>query len=109
MAAEPIEHRRHLRRGALGLLAALRHLPAADPAGELAFEIPFRAAEIVKPDIGRRNEVQIGQRIDQRETDATVELGPAGELIWDVVADHKAVPPFLDDEDRADDALVLAQ
>ncbi len=27
----------------------------------------------------------------------------------DVVADHKAAAPFLDDEDRADDAFVLAQ
>ena len=53
--------------------------------------------------------MQIGQRIDQRLADAPVEVGPAGEFGRNVVADHKTVPPLLDDEHGADNALVLAQ
>src|SRR5580692_5585456 len=53
--------------------------------------------------------MQIRERIDQGKANAAIQLGPAGEFSGDVVADHKAVPALLDDEDGADDALVLAQ
>src|SRR6266702_2112520 len=109
MLAKPVEHRRHRGGGALGLLAALGCLPAPDPAGKLALEIPRRAAEAVEPDLTRRDEMEVGQRVDQGLPDAPVERGPAREFGRDVVADHKPAAPLLDDEDRANDAFVLAQ
>ena len=62
----------------------------------------------MEANIGRRHAVQIGERIDQRQADMPVEFGPGGEFGRDIVADHKAVAPLLDDEDGADDAFVLA-
>ena len=53
--------------------------------------------------------MQIGERVDERKADATVEFGTPGEFGRDVVADHKPAAPLLDDEHRADDAFVLAQ
>jgi len=53
--------------------------------------------------------VKLGQRVDQGKPDTPVELRPAGEFGRDVVADHKAVAPLLDDEHGTDDALILAQ
>src|SRR6266571_394331 len=108
MLPEPVEHRRHRGGGALGLLAALGCLPAPDPAGKLALEIALRAAEAVEPDLTRRDEMEVGQRVDQGLPDAPVERGPAREFGRDVVADHKPAAPLLDDEDRANDAFVLA-
>ena len=90
------------------LRPAERGFPAPRPAGQLPFEIAVHPPQPVEPDLGRIDPVQIGERIDQRKADAAVELGPAGELRGDVVADHKPAAPLLDDEDRADDALVLA-
>ena len=53
--------------------------------------------------------MQIGERIDQRKADTAVEFRAASEFGRDVVADHKAVPAFLDEEHRADDTLVFAE
>src|SRR6266576_3534271 len=53
--------------------------------------------------------MQIGERIDQRKADTAVEFRAASEFGRDVVADRKAVPAFLDEEQRADDALVFAE
>ena len=108
-APEPVEHRRHLGGRALRFLATPRGLPAPHPAGELAFEITLGAPQIAEPDFGRRDQVEVGERVDEGKADAAVELRPCGEFGRDVVADHKAAPPFLDDEHRADDAFVLAQ
>jgi hypothetical protein len=105
---EPVEHRRHRRRGLLRLLAALRRLPSPHPAAELPLDVTLTAAEVAQPDLGRRYHMQIGQRIDQRVADMPVERRPVSELRWDVVADHKTAPPLLDDEYRADDRFILA-
>ena len=109
MRAQPIEHGGHQRRRALRLLAALRRLPAPTPAHKLALGIPFRPAEIAEPNFRRHNPVQIGERFNQRFADTPIELRLAGELVRNVIADDKSVPAFLDDEDGADDTLVLAQ
>ena len=109
MLPEPVEHRRHRGRGALGRLTALGRKPTPGPAGELAFDIALGAAELAEPDFARRHEMEIGEGVDQRLADAPVEFRPAGEFGGDVVTDDETAAPFLDDEDRADDADVLAQ
>ena len=53
--------------------------------------------------------MEIGECVDQRKADAAVEFRVAGEFRGDVVADHNAVPAFLDEKHRADDALVFAE
>src|SRR5437762_2517501 len=62
MTPEPVEHRRHRGRGAVGLLAALSRLPAPDPAGELALEIALGAAEVIEAYFARRHEMEVGRR-----------------------------------------------
>ena len=109
MRAEPVEHRRHRAAERSACSPPCAACQRRVQPGELAFEIALRPAEIAEPDFGRRHQMQIGERVDQRLADAPVELGPAGEFGRDVVADHKTVAPLLDDEHGADDAFVLAQ
>ena len=52
--------------------------------------------------------MQIGERIDEREPDTPVQLGPAGKFGGYVVADHKTVPALFDDKHRAENAFILA-
>ncbi len=77
--------------------------------GELALDIALGRPRSPSPISPGNDQVQVGQRIDQRLADAPVELRSAGEFRRDVVADDEAAAPLLDDEHRADDAFVLAQ
>jgi hypothetical protein len=52
--------------------------------------------------------MEVGQCVDQRLADAPVEFRSAGEFKGNVIADDETAAPLLDDEDRADDAFVLA-
>jgi hypothetical protein len=74
----------------------------------LPFEITLDPAEPVEANLGRIDEMKVGERVDQRKADAAVELRSLREFGRNVVADDKPAPAFLDDENRADDALVLA-
>jgi len=90
-------------------VTVLRRVPAPRPAGDLPLGEPVRATQISKADRGRIESVQIGQRIDQREGDAPLDVGVAAHLRRKAPPHDDADAPFHHEKRGADHAGIVAE